>query len=554
VVRYQTTRRDHYRKLGYWGDATLAHYWQMALLSAPEKEAVVDAHGTRFTYQALDQASGKVAAYLRQAGVRAGDFVSVQLPGWAEFVVVYLGCLKAGAVINPICPGFRGKELSYILNKCQSKVLFLPAQFRGQDHAGTGSLLAGQVPSLRDVVLVDKEGGGAGTTLKAILDAFPCRPTSHARSADDLAAVLFTSGTEGFPKGVMLTHNNIIAAEKALAARVNFSSFDVLLMPSPMGHAIGFHHGVTLPMMFGAKTVLQDRFDPVLSLRLIEQERCTCGMGTTPYVYDMLRELEHEPYDISSLRFYLCGGAPVPRQMVQEAQLYGFKVMAVYGATESVPHTATSLEDPPEKVINTDGAPVPGVEVKVVDAMRQPARQGEEASRGPGVFVGYLDEPELTAKVLDAEGWYYSGDLCVMDDDGYIRITGRKKDIIIRGGENISSCEVENVLLQHPKVREAAVVPLPDPRLGERICAYLVLKDGVGGITLEEVRSFFAGLELSRFKHPERVEVLPQLPRTESGKVKKFLLLEDLRAKLPAELQREGGTAAPPEPRRGLAP
>lgn len=524
-------RRAYYRRQGYWGDATLADYWEMAVLSAPEKDAVVDAHGTCYSYAALDEAAGRVAAYLVQSGVAPGEFVSVQLPGWAEFMVVYIACLKAGAVINPICPGFRGKELCYILNKCSSRLLFLPARFKGVDFGDGSAELIGQVPSLREVVLVGKdEVTPSGRSLCGILKEYEPLCAGRAAKADDLAAVLFTSGTEGVPKGVMLTHNNIIAAERAFAARINFSCFDVMLMPSPMGHAIGFHHGITLPFMFGAKTVLQDLFDPRVSLSLIARERCTCGMGTTPYVFDMLQELGRGEYDLSSLRYYLCGGAPVPRKLLTDAQQAGFRIIVVYGSTESVPHTASSPEDPPERVLSSDGAPVAGVEVRVVDPMRLPARVGEEVSRGPNVFVGYLNEPQLTEKVLDDDGWYYSGDLCSLDEGGYIRITGRKKDVIIRGGENISSCEVENVLLQHPNVREAAVVAMPDPRLGERVCAFLVLKKPALGLTLEELKSFLATQDVSKYKYPERIELRDHLPRTESGKVKKFLLQRELSA------------------------
>lgn len=524
-------RRAYYRRQGYWGDATLADYWEMAVLSAPEKDAVVDAHGTSYSYAALDDAAGRVAAYLVRAGVAPGEFVSVQLPGWAEFMVVYIACLKAGAVINPICPGFRGKELCYILNKCSSRLLFLPARFKGVDFGQGRDEIIGQVPGLREIVLVGKDGvTPPGRSLCGILKEYEPLCAGRAAKADDLAAVLFTSGTEGVPKGVMLTHNNIIAAERAFAARINFSCFDVMLMPSPMGHAIGFHHGITLPFMFGAKTVLQDLFDPRVSLSLIARERCTCGMGTTPYVFDMLQELGRGEYDLCSLRYYLCGGAPVPRKLLTDAQQAGFRIIVVYGSTESVPHTASSPGDPPERVLSSDGAPVAGVEVKVVDPMRLPARVGEEVSRGPNVFVGYLNEPQLTEKVLDDDGWYYSGDLCSLDEGGYIRITGRKKDVIIRGGENISSCEVENVLLQHPNVREAAVVAMPDPRLGERVCAFMVLCNPDQGLTLEELKSFLATQDVSKYKYPERIELRDHLPRTESGKIKKFLLQRELTA------------------------
>lgn len=532
-------RKREYRQAGYWGDATLADYWQMSVISVPDKVAVVDLQGTSYTYAELDHAAGRVAAYLKDSGVMPGDFVSFQIPGWSEFTMIYVACLKVGAVANPICWGYRADELSYILNKCESKILFIPSEFKGFDFPAMMSSLRQKIPTLQEIVIVEKvKEARAGTTLHMILSDYSPLVGNCGSSSDDLAAVLFTSGTEGFSKGVLLTHNNIIAAEKSLAAAMNITHLDVMLMPAPTAHATGFHHGVSLPFICGAKSVLQDIFAPEITLKLIEREKCTCSMGATPFVYDILRTLQKTEYDISTLRFFMCGGAPIPRHMVKEAMEAGIKVIGVYGSTESVPHTAVRLSDDIEKIINTDGVAVAGVEVQVVDESLRPVPagiQGEEASRGPAVFVGYLKEPELTAKVLDNNGWYYSGDLCVKDDDGYIRITGRKKDIIIRGGENISSSELENILLQHPNVRQAGVVAMPDPRLGERVCAYLVLNDRNKGLTLTEVRDFFSEKGVSKFKCPERIEFMEDLPRTEAGKIQKFVLRQDIVNKLEKE-------------------
>lgn len=535
-MKINEERKRDYRQAGYWGDATLADYWQMSVLCAPEKVAVVDLQGTSYTYAELDDAAGRVASFLKECGVRPGDFVSFQIPAWSEFTVIYVACLKVGAVVNPICWGYRGDEVLYVLNKCESKVLFIPSEFRGFDYYPMLCSLRLKLPSLKEIVIVEKlKKTEQGTTLSRIIKDYPPLAENCRRSADDLAAVLFTSGTESFPKGVMLTHNNIISAEKSLAAAVNFSNFEVMLMPAPTAHAIGFHHGVTAPFMYGAKSVLQDIFKPEITLQLIEREKCTCCMGATPLVYDILRTLQKKQFDISSLRLFMCGGAPIPRHMVKESMEAGIKVIGVYGSTESVPHTAVRLADSMERIIGTDGTAVSSVEIQVVDESRRPVptgAQGEEASRGPMVFVGYLKEPELTAKALDDNGWYYSGDLCTMGSDGYIRVTGRKKDIIIRGGENISSIELENILLQHPNVLEAGVVAMPDPRLGERVCAYVALKDKDKGLTLEEVKAFFEEKSVSKFKYPERIEIVENLPRTASGKIQKFILRQDIKSKL----------------------
>lgn len=535
-IKINEAKRHEYRQKGYWGDATLADYWNMSVLSSPDKVAVIDAQGLAFTYLELDEAAAKVAAFLKEVGVGPGDFVSSQLPGWSEFTIIYVACLKAGAIFNPILPSLREVELTYILNKCESKVLFVPSTFRKYDYTSMINSLVSKVQSLMEVVIVEKGNKvNEGISLDYLLSKYLPLKEDASRSSDDVAAVLFTSGTEGFPKGVMLTHNNIIASEKAYAATFNLTYQDVILMPAPIAHATGFHHGVTTAFLFGAKCVLQDIFKPEMTLELIQREKCTCGNGATPYVYDLMGILTRKKYDISSLRFFLCGGSPVPRHMVKQAITCGFKVFGVYGSTESVPHTAASLDAPTEKIIYTDGKPLQGIEIKVIDEYGQRVPigvQGEEASRGPNVFVGYLKEPELTDQVLDNEGWYYSGDLCQMDADGYIRVTGRKKDIIIRGGENISSIEVENILLQHPNVLEAAVVGMPDKRLGERTCAYVVLKVANQGLTFEEVKVFFTEMNVAKYKIPERIEICISLPRTESFKIKKYILREDVKKKL----------------------
>jgi acyl-CoA synthetase len=535
-MKINEQRRLEYRRKGYWGDATLADCWKMSVLSVPDKTAVVDREGFRLTYAELDAAAGRVAAWLRQVGIGPGDMISVQIPAWTEFTIIYVGCLKAGAVINPILPNHRAEEVGFILNKCQSRVLFIPSWFRKFDYQPMARTLMETIPSLRHVAVVEKERQAKeGLTLGRILRESASVAQIERRSADDLAAVLFTSGTESFPKGVMHTHNTIIASIRPFTEVLHLTASDVMLMPAPVAHATGFHHGVTTPFLLGATSVLQDVFKPDIALSLIERERCTYSMGATPVIHDMLCEMRQSSYDLSSLRFVLCGGAPSPRHVLKDAWDAGFKVISVYGSTESVPHTVSRPEAPLGKILTTDGQAVPGVEMRVVDADRRPLPrcvEGEEASRGPNVFVGYLKEPELTDKVLDDEGWYYSGDLCVMDKQGYLKITGRKKDVIIRGGENISSTEVESILLRHPKVRDAAVVAMPDPRLGERSCAYVVLRDPKDTLPLDDVIAFFREKHVAKYKYPERIEIIDCIPRNPSGKTQKFVLRQDIRAKL----------------------
>lgn len=543
TLTFNEQRRAAYRQQGLWGDASLADYWQQTARAMPDKIAVVDNHGASYTYSALDHAASCLANWMLAKGIESGDRIAFQLPGWCEFTVIYLACLKIGAVSVPLLPSWREAELVWVLNKCQAKMFFAPTLFKQTRPVDLILPLQNQLPQLQQIVGVDKLAPATSSlSLSQIIADNTPLTTAITVHGDELAAVLFTSGTEGLPKGVMLTHNNILASERAYCARLNLTWQDVFMMPAPLGHATGFLHGVTAPFLIGARSVLLDIFTPDACLALLEQQRCTCMLGATPFVYDLLNLLEKQPADLSALRFFLCGGTTIPKKVARECQQRGIKLLSVYGSTESSPHAVVNLDDPLSRFIHTDGYAAAGVEIKVVDDARKtlpPGCEGEEASRGPNVFMGYFDEPELTARALDEEGWYYSGDFCRMDEAGYIKITGRKKDIIVRGGENISSREVEDILLQHPKIHDACVVAMPDERLGERSCAYVVLKAPHHSLSLEEVVAFFSRKRVAKYKYPEHIVVIEKLPRTASGKIQKFLLRKDIMRRLTQDVCEE---------------
>lgn len=543
TLTFNEQRRAAYRQQGLWGDASLADYWQQTARAMPDKIAVVDNHGASYTYSALDHAASCLANWMLAKGIESGDRIAFQLPGWCEFTVIYLACLKIGAVSVPLLPSWREAELVWVLNKCQAKMFFAPTLFKQTRPVDLILPLQNQLPQLQQIVGVDKLAPATSSlSLSQIIADNTSLTTAITTHGDELAAVLFTSGTEGLPKGVMLTHNNILASERAYCARLNLTWQDVFMMPAPLGHATGFLHGVTAPFLIGARSVLLDIFTPDACLALLEQQRCTCMLGATPFVYDLLNLLEKQPADLSALRFFLCGGTTIPKKVARECQQRGIKLLSVYGSTESSPHAVVNLDDPLSRFMHTDGYAAAGVEIKVVDDARKtlpPGCEGEEASRGPNVFMGYFDEPELTARALDEEGWYYSGDLCCMDEAGYIKITGRKKDIIVRGGENISSREVEDILLQHPKIHDACVVAMPDERLGERSCAYVVLKAPHHSLSLEEVVAFFSRKRVAKYKYPEHIVVIEKLPRTASGKIQKFLLRKDIMRRLTQDVCEE---------------
>lgn len=543
TLTFNEQRRAAYRQQGLWGDASLADYWQQTARAMPDKIAVVDNHGASYTYSALDHAASCLANWMLAKGIESGDRIAFQLPGWCEFTVIYLACLKIGAVSVPLLPSWREAELVWVLNKCQAKMFFAPTLFKQTRPVDLILPLQNQLPQLQQIVGVDKLAPATSSlSLSQIIADNTSLTTAITTHGDELAAVLFTSGTKGLPKGVMLTHNNILASERAYCARLNLTWQDVFMMPAPLGHATGFLHGVTAPFLIGARSVLLDIFTPDACLALLEQQRCTCMLGATPFVYDLLNVLEKQPADLSALRFFLCGGTTIPKKVARECQQRGIKLLSVYGSTESSPHAVVNLDDPLSRFMHTDGYAAAGVEIKVVDDARKtlpPGCEGEEASRGPNVFMGYFDEPELTARALDEEGWYYSGDLCRMDEAGYIKITGRKKDIIVRGGENISSREVEDILLQHPKIHDACVVAMSDERLGERSCAYVVLKAPHHSLSLEEVVAFFSRKRVAKYKYPEHIVVIEKLPRTTSGKIQKFLLRKDIMRRLTQDVCEE---------------
>lgn len=543
TLTFNEQRRAAYRQQGLWGDASLADYWQQTARAMPDKIAVVDNHGASYTYSALDHAASCLANWMLAKGIESGDRIAFQLPGWCEFTVIYLACLKIGAVSVPLLPSWREAELVWVLNKCQAKMFFAPTLFKQTRPVDLILPLQNQLPQLQQIVGVDKLAPATSSlSLSQIIADNTSLTTAITTHGDELAAVLFTSGTEGLPKGVMLTHNNILASERAYCARLNLTWQDVFMMPAPLGHATGFLHGVTAPFLIGARSVLLDIFTPDACLALLEQQRCTCMLGATPFVYDLLNVLEKQPADLSALRFFLCGGTTIPKKVARECQQRGIKLLSVYGSSESSPHAVVNLDDPLSRFMHTDGYAAAGVEIKVVDDARKtlpPGCEGEEASRGPNVFMGYFDEPELTARALDEEGWYYSGDLCRMDEAGYIKITGRKKDIIVRGGENISSREVEDILLQHPKIHDACVVAMSDERLGERSCAYVVLKAPHHSLSLEEVVAFFSRKRVAKYKYPEHIVVIEKLPRTTSGKIQKFLLRKDIMRRLTQDVCEE---------------
>lgn len=534
-------QKRRYRKEGYWSDKTLLDGWEETVNRFPHREYVADDRGFRYTYQQMDEAASKVAAFLIQNGVKPQEVVSYQIPIWSEFVIVTIACMKAGAVAHPIAMSYEEKELVRSLNLAETGIFFCPTFFYKTDYEQRILAVRQEVPSLRAVVLLDyaKEKTGGDWTLDEILkktEPLPKRDCVRL-TGQDLAVILGTSGTSGGSKGVLLTHDNVRYSEETFNQELKLTEEDIMFMPAPLNHATGFHHGIIAPMLIGAKLVLQQKYRCREAIELMNRERCTYSMGATPFIYDILRELETNGGGLPFLKFYLCGGAPVPGYMVQKAWKFGILLCEVYGSTESVPHVFVRPEEALERNGTTSGRAMKGVEIRVVDEEGRdvlPGTPGEEVSRGPNVFVGYLKDQAATDEALDEDGWFYSGDICVMDEAGNIRIIGRKKDMIVRGGENLNSNEINDRLEGCPGMGDHAVIGMPDERLGERICAFAVSAAGEGNepLKLEDVLAYLKEKKVPKRFWPERLELIDRIPHTGSGKVKKYLLQEELKKRM----------------------
>jgi len=525
-------RREAMQAAGLWRDETLLDHFRRNVDRLGDKIAVIATRAeqgdeTRLTYADLDRLSDRVAVGLSRRGVGEGDVVSFQLPNWWQFTVLHLAALKLGAVSNPLMVIFRERELTFMLGLAEAKVLVVPAKFRGVDHRAIALAVQAAVPTLAHVVVVDGEGDESFDALIAA-DASETELAAlraRALSPDALIELLYTSGTTGEPKGVCHTSNTMLSNLVPFADRLHLGESDVIHMPSPMAHQLGFMYGLVLPAMLGATAILQDIFVAATMASQIAEESATFTMGATPFLNDLADHCLATGATTPSLRIFVSAGAPIPRPLVTKARrALGAAIISAWGMSENGAVTTTRLDDPEDKVTGTDGLALPGMAVRVVDPAGHALAVGEEGQlqvRGCSNFIGYLKRPGLAQ--VDGDGWFDTGDIARMDDDGYIRIAGRAKDIIIRGGENIPVVEVENLLFKHPSVAIAAIVGYPDARLGERACAYVVLRPDTT-LTFEEMVAHLKEQKMAVQYIPERLEIVPDVPRTPSGKIQKFKL------------------------------
>lgn len=549
----------------------------------PEATAVVEVRpeGNRTTSWAeLQDRADKISALLLDLGVAPGEAVAFQLPNWTEFVAITLAALQIGAVATPVMPVFREREIAMVLARSKARVLFVPRFFRKRRHAeellGVPGEAArqGRELHLEHVVVLpgaQPEGGaerGAGSPAElarrahdvagaedwawhaypeAVSRAEPDRVALDARrpGPDDVAQLLFTSGTTGEPKGVQQIHRSLGLATAMEVAHLGLTSADRVYVPSPIAHQTGFLYGLLLSWRLGVAAVVQPVWNAETSLRRAFGEgRATFVQAATPFLMDLVDAVADRGAPVpESLRIFVATGAAVPRALAERAtRVLGTAVCGAFGTTETCLATLSTPDDPPVEAWGTDGRALPGIDIRIVDDEGRPVAAGVEGDyelHSPTLFVGYLDRPDLTDEVFTADGWYRTGDLGVIDEQGFLHITGRVKDVINRGGEKIPVVEIENLLFEHPKVADVAIVAMPDERLGERACAFVVPAPGAEPLGFAELQHFLDGHDVSKYYWPERLEFVDRLPRNPIGKIQKNVLRERAAAIVAAERTEE---------------
>lgn len=533
----EATIAEYYRH-GWWRQETALDDLVARATEHPDKPAIISYRSghptpTRHTYGELERLTRRAAGALIELGIAKGDVVSIQLQNTWEFPALVYGILRAGAVVNPLVPIFRSRELEFILGRTRSRALIVPDVFRGHDHAAMAMGLLESVESLDHVFVRGQAPAGARNLNEFVLgQAWEDAPglqaelAARAPGADDLVQIQFTSGTTGEPKGVLHSYNTIHSGARALDEVYGLGSDDICFMASTLSHQTGFGYGMMKPLSQGMTIVYQDQWDAEQFLDAIASEGITWTISATAFAMDMIAAQRRAPRDLESFRYFICGGAPIPPKVVEDAaEVLGAELIAVWGMTENMIVTTTRVGDPVESVSDSDGTPVDWMEIRVLDADRHPVAVGESGDlevRGPSQALGYFHRDDLYRAASPDGDWFATGDVARVRSDGGIRIVGRTKDLVIRGGENIPVAEVEDLLLRHPAVADVAVIGVPDDRLGERACAVITVEGQAP--TLSDLTEYLENAGMAKQFWPERLEIVQEMPRTPSGKIQKFKL------------------------------
>lgn len=503
---------------GFWGDRSFA---EAAANAAPDAVALV-AGDTVLTRGGILAEAEALAVAMAALGLRQGDVVSFLMPNWAEAATINLACAMAGYVVNPIVHIYRDAEVGMMLADSRARLLFVASHFRGYDYAAMIARLRPNLPDLAHVVTVrgTQDGMIEYPTLVASGRGTPfARPTVDPRG---VKLLLYTSGTTGRPKGVLHSHNSLARVIDESVRHWGIRSGDTIIMPSPVTHISGYANGLEMPFHAGTRTILMESWQAGDAVALIDRHDVVGTVAATPFLTELAAAARDAGTRLPSLRFFACGGAAVPPEVIPAATAAFAQCRAfrVFGSSE-VPLVTLGYPQAADAALaaTTDGAIV-DYDVRIVDAEGREVAAGEEGeilARGPAMFLGYAD-PAQTIEAIDADGYFQTGDLGHVTAEGALVITGRKKDLIIRGGENISAREIEDVLHAHPAVREAAVVAMPHVRLGEGICAYVIM---AGAADADALAAYVTESGLARQKTPERFVFVDDFPRTASGKIRK---------------------------------
>ncbi|HYC23200.1 MAG TPA: AMP-binding protein [Candidatus Bathyarchaeia archaeon] len=528
-----------YREERLWRGVAIGAAFRETAARHADADALLEGDAS-LAFAELARRVEALARGLEALGVRSGDRIAYQLPNWWEAATAFLATVSLGACAVPIVPILRAREVGFILEETEPRVVFVPHLHRGVDYpaqlaeARGGSGRRAGAPSV--VVVRGKARGEEGGSFRG-LDFTTLLEEDRAGARgiplvdpDALAVVIYTSGSTATPKGAMHTHNTLTAELTSLIDAHGLGPGDRVLMPSPLTHISGVVHGILAPALLGTSAVLMERWQAAEGIRLIERHRVTYLIGAPTFLQEILADPAIERHDVRSLRLCASGGASVSPELMRlgRERIPTMVTKRSYGSSEFPTIATTSVDDALARGLDTEGRALRGNEIQIADASGRPLPAGEEGeirARGPECFLGYVD-PALDAESFDAAGFFRTGDLGTLDRDGYLRVTGRVKDIIVRKGEKISAREVEDLLAGHPAVAEVAVIPLADSRTGERACACVRLAQGSAAPSLAGLVDFLRARGLTAQKLPEQLEVVADFPRLPSGKIHKRLLRE----------------------------
>lgn len=531
--RYTEDEVAEFYSTGQWQKETLLDLLEIQVEAQGDRVFLTD-DTTSVTFAQLRDRGIGLAVGLKRLGVSKGDRVSVQIPNWSEFAQIALALSRIGAIMVPIMPIYRRDEVGYILDNAQVKVSISAETFKKFDYRDMYVGLRDSVDSLDTVVTLRGSDHADGVVdfseLVVDIDADAASAElGQGVGPDDHFVIVYSSGTTSRPKGCLHTFNTLACGSRLLAKGFQYTPADVQFGPSPVTHTTGLVTSIILPMMHGGASHIMESWEPRRGMEQIRQHKCTAAVSATTFLQMLMNEYDPERDDMSSMRLWTAAGSPIPGAFVEEAsRLFPkMRVLSLYGRSESVTTTMCTIDDDPSRSVTSDGKALPMQGVRIVDPEGAEVPRGTEgdiAYKGAMHMLEYIGKPAETAELFTSDGYSKSGDLGIMDDDGFVRVSGRTKDIVIRGGLNISVRQLEDLLTAHPAVRDVAAVGMPDERLGETVCCFLVPTPGHESITLGQIKDYLVGAGLAIQKVPERLEIVDALPTTATGKIQKHLL------------------------------